>query len=147
MWKTVKAEARKIRIAKAKEQRSKGRTREKNRRKWAKERRKAEERKDNGNKKNSREVGDLGWRRRSSIIRERSKEINSRMVVMIVTIYTSCSTDVCLMLDMCWGLFYLWLIFNCILHYSYILSVSVLYSSRGFIICSSFFSCCFFKDT
>jgi len=35
------------------------------------------------------------------MIRERSKEINSRMVVMIVTIYTSYSIGVCLMLDMC----------------------------------------------
>jgi len=43
MWKTVETKTRKIRVVKAKEQRSKGRIKE------AKEKEKVEERKDNGN--------------------------------------------------------------------------------------------------
>ena len=60
--------------------------------------------------------------------------------VMITIIYTSYSTDVDLMLDMCWSMFHLWLISNCALLYPYIISVSASYSSRGFLIFSSLFS-------
>ena len=70
----VKAE--KIRMAKAKEWRSEGRTRGEEKIKGAEGREKAEERKDNENKESSRGVEDLEWRRRNSMIGERSKEVD-----------------------------------------------------------------------
>jgi len=60
--------------------------------------------------------------------------------VMIVMIHISYSTDVNLMLDMCWSMFHLWLISNCVLLYPYIISVSTSYNSRGFLIFSLLFS-------
>jgi len=66
-------------------------------------------------------------------IRKLSRVPNT-IFIMITIIYISCFIDVCLMLNICWGLFHLWLIFNCILYYPHVLSVSTLYSSKSFII-------------
>ena len=75
---TVEAKVRKIRVAKTKIKGNKIRTSGEKRGKGAEE--KAEKGKDNGNKKDSRKVENLGQGRRSSKIRERSEEIGSRTI-------------------------------------------------------------------
>ena len=55
------------------------------------------------------------------------------VIVIAIIIYISCSTGVCLLSDMCWGLFHLWLIINYILLYYHVVSVSTLcYSMLGY---------------
>ena len=45
--------------------------------------------------------------RRPQFVVELTKELNSMLGIMIVMIYTSCFTGICLMLDMYWGLSYI----------------------------------------
>ena len=76
----MKAEARKIRVAKAKRRRSERRTSKKERSERTKEE-KEKEGKNNGDNKSSRRVEDLEWRRRDRNIREKSKEVIFKMIL------------------------------------------------------------------
>jgi len=75
MWKIVEIQARKTKIVKEERKRKKN---EKRRRRKKRRRNKKE---DNRNKKSSREVGNLGQRRKSSKIIGRSEEVGSRTIL------------------------------------------------------------------
>ena len=82
MWKAVEAKARKIRMAKTKRRREKEGKREEARRKEREEKgkAKAKERKKGGSAKSGGRMRDLGWGRRNSKVRSRSKEAGTRKI-------------------------------------------------------------------
>ena len=77
----MKAEARKIRVTKAKRRRSERRTIKKERSERTKEEEKIKKGKNNGDNESSRRVEDLEWRRRNSNIRGKSKEVSFKMIL------------------------------------------------------------------
>jgi len=79
----VKAKARKIGVAKAKRRGSKGGEREGKRVKEVKEKEETDKREDNANKQSGRRIEDLRGERRSSEIRERSKEVGIRAISQV----------------------------------------------------------------
>ena len=79
----MEAKAEKVRVAETEERKKKERSRKETVRtggKTRKGREKTKERKKNGGKKSDRRMEDLGWRRRNSEVRRRSRKTSPRKI-------------------------------------------------------------------
>ena len=79
----MEAKAEKVRVAETEERKKKERSRKETGRKGGKTRKgreKTKERKKTGGKKSDRRMEDLGWRRRNSEVRRRSRKTSPRKI-------------------------------------------------------------------